>query len=109
MQFKFIVEEDVALPVDSAFWDYLMASSQIQWSLIVYEQDWLDVQYPKTKALLVNQHHKLKHSLILLVLNYLQTTLDLGEVWLKQMGESAQRYGISVELVMITLAFYSHQ
>ena len=51
MQFKFIVEEDVALPVDSTFWDYLMASSQIQWSLIVYEQDWLDVQYPKTKAL----------------------------------------------------------
>ena len=51
MQFKFIVEENVALPVDPTFWDYLMASSQIQWSLIVYEQDWLDVQYPKTKAL----------------------------------------------------------
>ena len=43
MQFKFIVEEDAALPVDLAFWDYLMASSQTQWSLIVYEQDWLDV------------------------------------------------------------------
>ena len=55
MQFKFIVEENVALPVDSTFWDYLMASSQIQWSLIVYEQDWLDVQYPKTKALQVNR------------------------------------------------------
>ena len=107
MQFKFIVEEDVALPVDSAFWDYLMASSQIQWSLIVYEQDWLDVQYPKTKALQVSQHH-ISQSIDLLVAN-LQTTLDLGEVWLKQMGESAQRYGISVELVMITLAFYSHQ
>lgn len=53
MQFKFIVEEDVALPVDSTFWDYLMASSQTEWSLIVYEQDWLDVQYPKTKALQV--------------------------------------------------------
>ena len=55
MQFKFIVEEDVALPVDSTFWDYLMSTSQTQWSLIVYEQDWLDVQYPKTKALQVSQ------------------------------------------------------
>ena len=55
MQFKFIVEEDAALPVDPAFWDYLMASSQTQWSLIVYEQDWLDVQFPKTKALHVSQ------------------------------------------------------
>ena len=63
LQFKFIVEEDVALPVDSAFWGYLMASSQIQWSLIVYEQDWLDVQCPNTKALHVSQHHKLKHRL----------------------------------------------
>jgi hypothetical protein len=35
----------------------------------------------------------------------MQTTLDLGEVWLKQMGEAAQRYGISVELVMIVLDF----
>lgn len=55
IQFKFIVEEDVALPVDAIFWDYLMRSSQIQWSLIVYEQDWLDVQYPKTRALQVRQ------------------------------------------------------
>ena len=55
MQFKFIVEEDAALPVDPAFWDYLMASSQTQWSLIVYEQDWLNVQFSKTKALHVSQ------------------------------------------------------
>ena len=53
-QFKFIVEEDAALPVDATFWDYLLRSSQIQWSLIVYEQDWLDVQYPRTRALLVS-------------------------------------------------------
>ena len=54
MQFKFIVEYDIALPVDQKFWDYLIESSQIEWSLIVYEQDWLDVQYPKTKALQVS-------------------------------------------------------
>ena len=54
MQFKFIVEEDVALPVDPTFWDYLMASSQIQWGLTVYEQDWLDVQWSETRALHVS-------------------------------------------------------
>ena len=58
MQFKFIVEEDTALPVDPTFWDYLMASSQTQWSLIVYEQDWLDMQYPKTKALQVSSQYQ---------------------------------------------------
>ena len=55
MQFKFIVEEGVALPVDPTFWDYLMASAQTQWSLIVYEQDWLNVQFSKTKALQVQK------------------------------------------------------
>ena len=54
MQFKFIVEEDAALPVDSTFWDYLMGSSQTQWGLTVYEQDWLFSEYMKIKALQVS-------------------------------------------------------
>ena len=49
MQFKFIVEEDAALPVDPTFWDYLMGSSQTQLGLTVYEQDWLNVWWGKTK------------------------------------------------------------
>ena len=60
-QFKFIVEEDVALPIDPAFWDYLMGSSQIQWGLTVYEQDWLFSQFMKTKSLQVSLPHAVKH------------------------------------------------
>ncbi len=44
----------MALPVDPEFWDYLMSSSQLAWGLMVYEQDWLDKQFPDTKALLVS-------------------------------------------------------
>lgn len=54
-QYKFIVEDKMALPVDPAFWDYLMSSSQLAWGLMVYEQDWLDKQFPDTKALLVSE------------------------------------------------------
>ena len=53
LQFKFIIEEGVALPVDPAFWDYLISTSQREWSLLVYEQDWLYVQFIRTKALQV--------------------------------------------------------
>ena len=53
VQFKFIVEDGVALPVDPAFWDYLISTSQREWGLLVYEQDGFYVQYEKTKALQV--------------------------------------------------------
>ena len=55
LQFKFIVEEDIALPVDSTFWDYLMSSSQTEWGLMVYEQDWLLTQSGRTMALKVRK------------------------------------------------------
>lgn len=55
-QYKFIVEDNIALPVDPSFWDYLISSSQTQWGLMVYEQDWLDNQFPRTKALLVRAY-----------------------------------------------------
>ena len=63
-QFKFIVEEDVALPVDPAFWDYLISTSQRDWSLLVYEQDWLYVQFIRTKALQVCQCYCTDHELV---------------------------------------------
>ena len=53
IQFKFIIEEGVSLPVDPAFWDYLISTSQREWSLLVYEQDWLYVQFIRTKSLQV--------------------------------------------------------
>lgn len=54
LQFKFIVEEKGALPTDPTFWDYLMSTSSNNWKLMVYEQDWLDVQVREVEALRVS-------------------------------------------------------
>ena len=56
-QFKFIVEDDIALPVDPKFWDFLLSNAQKDWELFVYEQDFLLTQFGKTKALQVNYDH----------------------------------------------------
>ena len=53
LQFKFIVEEDIALPVDPKFWDFLLSNAQKDWELFVYEQDFLLTQFGRTKALQV--------------------------------------------------------
>ena len=53
-KFQFIVEEEASLPVEEAFWDYLLSSSKNNWNLLVYEQDWLDVAVVKLKALQVS-------------------------------------------------------
>ena len=44
------------------------------------------------------------NSLILLP----QTQLDLGEVWLKQMGEAAQRYGITIQYIELIPLFINY-
>ena len=56
LQFKFIVEDDIALPVDPKFWDYLLSNAQKDWQLFVYEQDFLLTQFEKTKALHVSKN-----------------------------------------------------
>ncbi len=52
-QFKFIVDKNGAVPVDPAFWDYLLSDPVKDWRLIVYEQDWLNVELGKVKELMV--------------------------------------------------------
>lgn len=44
---------------------------------MVYEQDWLDVQLGVVPELL--------------------STPGLAEMWLQQMGEAAQRYGVTIQ------------
>ena len=51
--YDFIIEPLAALPVDPAFWDFLLSSSKQNWSLLVYEQDWLDVAVEKLESLRV--------------------------------------------------------
>ncbi len=45
LQYKFILDNNGALPDDYAFWDYLISTSVENWKLITYEQDWLDSQF----------------------------------------------------------------
>ena len=87
----------MALPVDPKFWDFLLSNAQKDWGLFVYEQDALSAQFGGTKALQV-KHAIRNHQLFYRSkCAHLQTQLDLGEVWLKQMGEAAQRYGITIQ------------
>jgi hypothetical protein len=52
-KFEFIVESEASLPVEEAFWDFLLSSSKETWNLLVYEQDWLDVAVTRLQALRV--------------------------------------------------------
>eukprot|EP01006_Ploeotia_vitrea_P025486 TRINITY_DN58345_c0_g1_i1.p1 TRINITY_DN58345_c0_g1~~TRINITY_DN58345_c0_g1_i1.p1 ORF type:complete len:747 (-),score=77.64 TRINITY_DN58345_c0_g1_i1:102-2342(-) len=76
----FIVEgTEIALPTQQAFWTWLLGASK-EWGLTVYEQDWLDVQTPKTQ-------HILKSA-------------TLGREWLLQMGRGARQAGLSIQYCM---------
>ncbi|XP_064616875.1 uncharacterized protein LOC135480876 [Liolophura sinensis] len=78
-QFDFIVELETALPVEERFWDYLLRRAS-KWGLILYEQDWLNVQFKHTQAL--------------------QSNISLGRDWLIQMGRGAQTNGMPIQYCM---------
>ena len=56
--YDFILGEKAALPLDATFWDYLLSSSKKEWHLLVYEQDWLYVEFSDVNQL---QVRGLKH------------------------------------------------
>ena len=79
--FNFIIDEDgYALPVDAEFWRYLLSTAKDEWNLKVYEQDWLDNEYSN--------------------LNELTADLNLGQMWLLQMGEAAEELGLTIQYCM---------
>ena len=79
--FNFIIDEDgYALPVDPEFWRYLLSTAKDEWNLKVYEQDWLDNEYSH--------------------LNELTADLNLGQMWLLQMGEAAEELGLTIQYCM---------
>ncbi len=47
------MDENGAIPVDPAFWDYLLSDPVNKWRLIVYEQDWLDTEVSRVPELRV--------------------------------------------------------
>ena len=48
------MEPFASLPVEQAFWDFLLSSSKQEWGLLVYEQDWLDVEVERLVSLQVS-------------------------------------------------------
>ena len=69
-----------ALPVgNDSFWEDLLLEAR-NWGLILYEQDWLNVQ----------------------TIDFLptRTNIDLGEQWLTSMGAAAEKMGINIQYCM---------
>ena len=70
----------MAVPLDQAFWVWLLTSSAAEWGLTVLEQDWLHNELEGVTALLTNA--------------------TLGRTWLLQMGAGAEAAGVAVQLCM---------
>ena len=80
-KYNFLIDHRTlkALPDDQQFWDDLMKDS-IDWGLLTYEQDWLNHQTLDFQPLL--------------------TDISLGSRWLHQMGNSAEKFNITIQYCM---------
>ncbi len=80
--YSFILDEPngKALPLgNDSFWIDLFTQAR-QWGIIVYEQDWLNVQTEQFSPL--------------------TTDIHLGHQWLTSMGEAAEKLGINMQYCM---------
>ncbi|KAK3772128.1 hypothetical protein RRG08_058191 [Elysia crispata] len=78
--FDFFIGHNLSLPTSEIFWQYLLGHAKEEWGLIVYEQDWLNVQ--------------------LLFTELLNTNLTAGRDWLLQMGSSALNHHLKIQYCM---------
>jgi len=78
--FDFVIGNNVSVPMDPVFWDFIMGHGREEWGLIVYEQDWLNVQ--------------------VLFSELLNSNLTAGADWLTQMGRGARRHGLKIQYCM---------
>ncbi|XP_078674668.1 uncharacterized protein LOC144912809 [Branchiostoma floridae x Branchiostoma belcheri] len=77
--YSFIVEKQLSIPTDMMFWDDLFTQSR-EWGLIVYEQDWLDVEFKGLQATL--------------------SSISLGKQWLMQFGQAASSHDLNIQYCM---------
>ncbi|KAL3880433.1 hypothetical protein ACJMK2_032671 [Sinanodonta woodiana] len=77
-KFKFLLEPPKAIPVDQTFWDSFFQDAK-QWGLILYEQDWLDVEFS---------------------MNITRSDIYLGREWLLQMGAGARKNDLTIQYCM---------
>ncbi|KAL5016026.1 hypothetical protein ScPMuIL_005615 [Solemya velum] len=76
--YQFILDPPKAIPTEEEFWEFLFNDAK-KWGLILYEQDWLDVEFNQTATL---------------------TDLKLGRTWLNQMGQAAANNGLTIQYCM---------
>ncbi|RUS92230.1 hypothetical protein EGW08_000083, partial [Elysia chlorotica] len=78
--FDFFIGQNLSLPQSEIFWQFLLGHAKEEWGLIVYEQDWLNVQ--------------------LLFTELLNTNLTAGQRWLTQMGNAALNHRLKIQYCM---------
>ncbi|KAK3600158.1 hypothetical protein CHS0354_012281 [Potamilus streckersoni] len=77
--YNFLLEELKGLPLDEVFWRDLFMNAT-KWGLILYEQDWLNVEFRGVPSLLNNVH--------------------MGRQWLMLMGAGAKATNIRIQYCM---------
>ncbi|CAG5129545.1 unnamed protein product, partial [Candidula unifasciata] len=78
--FDFVTGDHLSLPNEEFFWQFLIGHGTLEWGLIVYEQDWLNVQFLNSEFLI--------------------NDLYLARTWLKQMGAAAATHGVKIQYCM---------
>eukprot|EP00899_Mesostigma_viride_P015151 jgi/Mesvir1/23637/Mv18312-RA.3 len=82
--YKFVMDEQdpprTALPLERRFWDDLFLGSARPWGVVVYEQDWLNVQF--------------------LNLTAASRQPGLMRTWMLQMGDAATAAGLTIQYCM---------
>ena len=81
--YSFILDEanERALPASNdSFWFDLLNQARQNWGIVLYEQDWLDLQTSTFTPL--------------------HTDIHLGHQWLKSMGDAADRLQINIQYCM---------
>eukprot|EP00047_Mylnosiga_fluctuans_P005404 m.240269 g.240269 ORF g.240269 m.240269 type:complete len:744 (+) comp13641_c0_seq1:87-2318(+) len=78
-KWDFIIDPKMAIPTDADFWNHLITDKR-DTGMLMYEQDWLDVQFDNTPAL--------------------QASATLARQWMLQMGAAAARAGVTIQECM---------
>lgn len=62
------------------FWNYLLGRARDDWGLVLYEQDWLNVEFAGLPSFLNN--------------------VNLGNLWLEEMADAAKLWKIPIQYCM---------
>jgi hypothetical protein len=79
-QYHFLRGDDVAVPLDGAFWHDLLAGPAQEWGMATFEQDFLVTSFTKTPVL--------------------RSNLSAAATWLAQMDAAAQSLKVSIQYCM---------